>query len=146
MLSPYLLQVRNRKHRRAMTKLRLSDHSLEIEKVRHDKPRINRENRKCKLCTESVIEDEIHFLLEYRKFDTERLLLLTSLNHMNFDTNRDSLFKNLMKYDSKEINNKLAKFIYDGFEKRLAYLNNLDNSDKTVLLSRCLNLIRNKTI
>ena len=65
---------------------------------------------------------------------------------MNFDTNRDSLFKNLMKCDSKEINNKLAKFIYDGFEKRLEYLNNLDNSDKTVLLSRCLNLIRNKTM
>ena len=51
-----------------------------------------------------------------------------------------------MKCDSKEINNKLAKFIYDGFEKRLEYLNNLDNSDKTVLLSRCLNLIRNKTM
>ena len=36
--SPYLQHVSNRKHRRAMAKLRLSDRNLEIEKGRHTKP------------------------------------------------------------------------------------------------------------
>ena len=39
-LEPYLLQVRNRKHRTILTKIRLSDHKLEIEVGRHQKPKI----------------------------------------------------------------------------------------------------------
>ena len=34
-IAPYLLHVKNRKHRKAMSKLRLSDHNLDVEVGRH---------------------------------------------------------------------------------------------------------------
>ena len=40
----YLSLVKNRTHRRTLTKLRLSDHCLAIEKGRHSKPPVTRED------------------------------------------------------------------------------------------------------
>ena len=48
--------------------------------------------------------------------------------------------KKVMICDQKQINIRLAKFIYQGFQKRNIHSN---NSDKTVLLNKCLKLIRN---
>ena len=39
-----------------------SNHDLLIEKGRHSKPKIPREERICNLCNSNEIEDEIHFL------------------------------------------------------------------------------------
>ena len=50
-MESYLNQVTNTSHRTALTKLRLSDHRLKIESGRHIRPKINRENRTCKLCS-----------------------------------------------------------------------------------------------
>ena len=47
-------------HRKAIAKLRCSDHSLQIEKGRHKK--IPRESRFCNLCPLKAIETEDHFL------------------------------------------------------------------------------------
>ena len=62
-MESYLTQITNTSHRRALTKLRLSDHKLEIESGRHIIPKINRENRICKLCSEpdkqAPFEDEV---------------------------------------------------------------------------------------
>ena len=58
--------------RRAIAKLRCSNHCLEIEKGRHS--RTERELRICKLCTLNCVEDEWHFLFEcpsYEKFRVE---------------------------------------------------------------------------
>ena len=74
-IAPYLLHVKNRKYRRTMSKLRLSDHNLEVEISRHTKPKTNHENRICKLCTDPNIEDEVHFLLRCKNLKSERLLL-----------------------------------------------------------------------
>ena len=60
-IEDYLLQVDNIKNRTALTKLRLSDHSLAIEKGRHQN--INHSDRKCPFCPEEV-EDELHFLIK----------------------------------------------------------------------------------
>ena len=49
-------------NQRAIAKIRMSDHHLEIEKGRHfDMPR---EDRICKMCPMKQIEDEKHFLTE----------------------------------------------------------------------------------
>ena len=48
--------------RKAISKIRCSDHHLEIEKGRHR--RVSRELRLCKLCNNGHIETETHFLLE----------------------------------------------------------------------------------
>ena len=69
--------------RKAIAKLRCSDHALEIEKGRHKK--IPREARLCKLCTRGNIETEEHFLLECTFYDDIRIKL-------NFDCANESIF------------------------------------------------------
>ena len=63
-LSSYLLKFQNRKQRNAITKLRLSSHSLFIETGRHTG--VARENRKCTLCkkkmTNSISFSNVHFI------------------------------------------------------------------------------------
>ena len=53
--------------RKAITKLRCSDHELEIERGRHKK--IPREARLCRLCGIGKIETEEHFLFECNFYD-----------------------------------------------------------------------------
>ena len=61
------LSIRNWEHRKHITKIRCSDHPLEIEKGRHTN--IPRTERKCKLCSIDEIETEEHFLLRCSKYD-----------------------------------------------------------------------------
>ena len=56
------LEALNYKNRKIITKLRCSDHCLEIEKGRHRN--IPRNERICKLCDKTEIETEEHFLLK----------------------------------------------------------------------------------
>ena len=53
-------------YRKLITKIRCSDHQLEIEKGRHRK--IPREERICRLCTDNEIETEEHFLNKCKFF------------------------------------------------------------------------------
>jgi hypothetical protein len=63
---------------RELSKLRLSSHSLLIEKGRYFRLKIKRENRLCSQCNQ--IEDEQHFLIHCTKFANVRKLLLKKLN------------------------------------------------------------------
>ena len=58
-LEAYLSLITNRADRRIMTKLRLSDHCLIIERGRHYKPPIERDKRFCSSCKDKI-EDETH--------------------------------------------------------------------------------------
>ena len=62
--------------RKCFTKLRLSDHSLEIERGRYFK--IPRENRLCRNC--NVIESEEHFLIHCKLYINLRNKLVQDLN------------------------------------------------------------------
>ena len=64
------LKINNLGTRRAITKLRTSNHTLAIEAGRWTN--IERGNRLCKQCTENKIEDEIHFLFQCTKYTAER--------------------------------------------------------------------------
>ena len=59
-----------RKERVALTKLRISDHKLMIEKGRHIHPTIPREERKCHMCTDKI-EDEVHFLTDCKLYGSQ---------------------------------------------------------------------------
>ena len=59
-----------RKERVAMTKLRISDHKLMVEKGRHAHPIIPREDRKCHMCTTEV-ENEVHFLTDCKIYGSQ---------------------------------------------------------------------------
>ena len=58
----YLNYIYYEKHRKALTRLRLSSHSLRIESGRYDK-KCPTSERKCIFCTSNEIEDEYHFVL-----------------------------------------------------------------------------------
>ena len=59
-LEPYL-SMKNDEQRILLSKLRISNHNLEIERGRHRG--LQAKERICKLCLKEV-EDEIHFLLQ----------------------------------------------------------------------------------
>lgn len=52
-----------RSHRRILAKYRSGSFPLQIETGRFTKPKVPLNNRICKLCTDNVVEDEMHFLL-----------------------------------------------------------------------------------
>ena len=67
----YLSLVKNSKYRIALSKLRTSCHSLEVERGLYTNPITPLERRLCFVCRE--IEDEIHFIMHCQLFETERL-------------------------------------------------------------------------
>ena len=79
----YLSKIENIQHRTAFTKLRLSNHCLEIEKGRYQ--RIDKNNRFCPFCPKSI-EDEKHFLLqcEIYKILRETLFIWAETQISNF--------------------------------------------------------------
>ena len=56
-LESHLVQKTNVKHKIALSRFRLSNHSLMIEKGRHMKPKIERDKKWCFVC-KNEIEDE----------------------------------------------------------------------------------------
>ena len=60
----YLLSVKRLMCRQALTKLQIRSHSLMIEAGRYQLPKTPREPRLCKLCQQSKVENEEHFLFE----------------------------------------------------------------------------------
>ena len=86
-LEAYLSLITNRADRRIMSKLRLSDHCLTIERGRHCKPPIERDKRFCLSCKDKI-EDETHFILECDMFKEERVTFLhyTKDIYPNFET------------------------------------------------------------
>ena len=73
----YLSVIKNREWKTCLTKFRLSAHNLMIETGRHYNMKV--EDRLCKHCDSSKIEDEKHFLLECAKYDALRQNMMQKL-------------------------------------------------------------------
>jgi hypothetical protein len=56
--------IKDHKQRRAFLKFRISNHRLQIETGRYVKPKIVPEDRICKKCYSSEVEDEQHFFFK----------------------------------------------------------------------------------
>ena len=91
-------------HRQIITKLRCSDHQLDIERGRYRG--ILRTERICKLCTNNAIENEEHFLVRCPFYDR-----LKGKHNLTEFTESDEFMKGL---DPK----KLAKYLIRAFEIR----------------------------
>ena len=63
----YLTVVTDQNLRKTLTKYRLSEHSLAIEKGRHRKTWLPVEERLCNYCTTAEPETELHFLTRCKK-------------------------------------------------------------------------------
>ena len=74
-----------------MTKFRLSNHSLKIEKCRYNNT--ERNNRVCPFCL-TCIEDEVHFLIRCPTYNPLRSTLLEAQKFEHLP--EETLFKLLM--------------------------------------------------
>ncbi len=78
----YLHEIKNTKIRQSLTKFRLSNHCLNIEKGRHTVPKTPKEDRFCPFCPNKV-EDEVHFLLDCPTYRVPRGELTAALEKEN---------------------------------------------------------------
>ena len=122
---PYLEEIKNRSHRVAMTKFRLSDHCLMIEKGRHRRPIIPRDQRYCPFCP-GQIEDETHFLTQCIGYDREELLINITphvQNYVNLNPNAQLVY--LMTQEDHLITYKLALTINKWLTERKQFQDDL---------------------
>ena len=103
----YLDLVVNKDKRICLTKLRLSNHTLNIEVGR--RKGIERKDRLCPFCVEKDVEDENHFLFSCVRYNMVRVRFPV------FSRPRlTEIFINNHVYSLKL----LSDFVYDMFEKR----------------------------
>ena len=120
-LEPYLLEVKDFKLRRLLSKFRLSSHDLEIERGRYTKPLIPSTERFCKVCNKRTVEDEKHMLVECEMYDELRNEFVNKLS-THIDVTGD-LFLNIMKSKCTEVLFCLCKFLEKVSHKRYLILN-----------------------
>ncbi len=74
----YLSEITNITVRQSLTKFRLSNNVLNIEKGRHTTPKTPKEQRFCPFCPQ-IVEDEVHFLLDCPTYRTARSQMLQNV-------------------------------------------------------------------
>jgi hypothetical protein len=117
----YIDIISNQKARKAMARFRTSAHKLYIETGRYAKPRLKPEQRICRLCSSSKVEDEIHFLTECQVFEKERQNLFNAVTLTNkhfWATSGESKLIWLMSNEDTPIVRATANFLHTCFEKR----------------------------
>lgn len=114
-LEKYMTIIRDERHRKAFTRLRLHSHNLALETGRHCRPKIPRSLRICLFCNSNQIEDEIHFLISCPLYQNLR----TTLNEFISGMAPDVAFVFLMSSINPNILRCTAKFIYLAFNLRL---------------------------
>ena len=102
----YLNNIPNITDRISMTKFRLSNHKLMIEKGRHNNIEYNK--RYCQFC-QNCIENEYHFIIKCPAYDPIRVILMEKINIENQHLSNEPLFIFLMI--NKDIVRHTAHFI-----------------------------------
>ena len=124
-LEKYITVIPNQKHKIALCRLRVSSHNLMIEKGRHSRPKIEREERKCPYC-KNVVEDECHFITNCPLYSVSRIELVqeikkTCLHYHEMTDIQKFIF--IMTNENPSIIKKLAKYVFSSMEKRKEFLN-----------------------
>ena len=124
----YLLRTGNVSDRTALTKLRLSDHILAIEKGRHEN--INEPDRTCPFCPGQV-EDEFHFLIKCPTFKYLRKSLIDDVEVLciGFSYPQDQNFLMWLLLNNPIISDSTGKFIRSSMELRAFLLERHRNYD-----------------
>ena len=104
------------KYRIAISRLRLSSHHLAIETGRHAKPKIPIERRFCTFCLDKI-DDEIHFLIECKKYQILRKhmfnTILSQVSDFNIrNSNSKNFFLEIMLSENIEVLVAVGKFIF----------------------------------
>ena len=124
----YLTEVKNIRHRIAMTRLRLSSHNLNIETGRHT--HTDRADRLCTLCKQGI-EDETHMLITCPMYASLRLAYLPDFSHILTNNTRSDHEKAITLLKSQKFE-QIAAFIYEAFEIRSIFVESLATLDNIV--------------
>lgn len=118
-LETYLSEIKNNSHRKLFSQMRISAHKLRIEAGRHcNTPR---NERFCLFCDDEAVEDECHFILGCKKFETERKTYLEKMSTLypSFSClSKDD--KLIFLLGNSETAPLTAAFLYDIYNKRTA--------------------------
>ena len=118
-IANHLLHVKNSKLRNALSKIRCSSHTLNIERGRYTRPITPEHLRVCHLC--KTIEDEKHFIIDCKLYDLDRKVLFDKVVRMypSFTSlNGTQQFIFLFKCDDPQILTWLGKFVHESFLTR----------------------------
>ena len=114
------LELKNFEHRKAISKLRLASHKLEIVMGKWNK--VPKEMRICKNCNKDKVEDETHFLLQCSKYEHLRQVAMGYIfENEDLNLNNKSEIKTLKDFFSNgslTSLNILGQFIKDAFNSR----------------------------
>ena len=118
-MEPHLSLVTNYKYRDAITKLRASSHTLEVERGRYTNPKTPLQDRLCSVC--GIIEDELHFLVGYRSYARERQELFEKISNLfpqfqHMDNNDKFVF--VLCYPDPNLLTAVGKFIHTCLQLR----------------------------
>ena len=114
----YLTEIMSIQVRTTFTKFRLSNHDLNIEKMRHIKPKPEIYERVCPFCPNEV-EDELHFLLSCKTLKANRESLLSYANNTQVGFERLTNEQKMIKLMSDHrIIKHTATYIHKNFELR----------------------------
>ena len=119
-LEEYLFYIPDTRWMKALSRLRMSSHMLEIERGRHVKPqKLPLEQRICQRCTSNSVDDDIHFLITCSYFATQRTSLLAESKLLNseFDSlSTDDKFIYIMSSTHRPSVICLEKYTYSCFQ------------------------------
>ena len=124
-MEPYLYLISNLRYRNALTRLRTSSHTLEIERGRYTIPKTPVCDRICRTC--NVTEDEIHCLLNCVEYGKMRDDFYANVKNRYVDfigLNENEKYSFLMTNADPYILVWLGKFIYHIFIIRNEILQN----------------------
>ena len=116
--------------RKVLGKLRTGSLPLEIEKGRFAKPKVPLEQRVCKYCNSSNVEDEKHFLIDCDLYTDIRYELCLLMSRIYPDLKQlSSLQKYCLLLNEGTIQSQLAKTVYKMYTRRKEFSENIANED-----------------
>ena len=118
-LEKYLSSIQNVRHRIALTRFRLSNRNLLIEKGRHFRPKLERHDRKYFICKDDV-EDENHFITNCPLYSNQEFPLNRLYKNNRFFQlfNDEQKFIFIMTNENEDVMVELAKFIFSATKIR----------------------------
>jgi hypothetical protein len=113
----YISDIRNISHRNILTRFRTSNHKLHIETDRYIRPNTPVENRICSNCNSKSVEDELHFLMYFPRFENHRRELYSNiLNYNAAVLSAEDKFVWILSNEDPSCVRELAKFIHSCFQ------------------------------
>ena len=114
-MEPYLMSILDFNIRKQITRFRVSNHVLCIEKGRHTKPKTPVEMHLCTVCNLNKIEDEHHFLIVYPLYSELREVFKEKMKDMGFYGD-DFILPDILQ--NVDMSFSLGKLLIKMFKKR----------------------------